>query len=193
MKQIELRDNAISDERSPDLRRRSLIASAVGLSLSGVLFAPAARANDLVVGKAAPPVTLHTLDGKDIATTDLIGKVVIVTFWATYCDPCREELPLLSDYAKAHAKHGLQVLGFCIDPPDNIDEVKKVAESLSFPVGLTGTPYVGGYGRIWRMPVSFVIDRAGRLVDDGWKDDNPVWTKERLHRVMDPLLLGVNK
>ena len=148
-----------------------------------------AHANDLVVGQTAPPITLHTLDGHSIATTDLTGKVVIVTFWATYCDPCREELPLLSIYAKNHAKQGLQVLGFCIDPPENIDEVKKVAQSLSFPVGLTGSPYAGGYGRIWRMPVSFVIDRAGKLVDNGWKDDNPVWTRERLHRVMDPLFL----
>jgi thiol-disulfide isomerase/thioredoxin len=128
------------------------------------------------------------LDGHTISTTDLSGKVVIVTFWATYCDPCREELPLLSDYAKKHADQGLAVLGFCIDPPDNIDEVKKVGQTLSFPVGLLGTPYAGGYGRIWRMPVSFVINRSGHLIYDGWKDNNPVWTRDSLHRIVDPLL-----
>lgn len=171
----------------PNMQRRSILLSTLGLSVFGSLFSPTVRSNDLVIGQTAPPIVLHTLDGHNIATSDLIGNIVIVTFWATYCDPCREELPLLSEYAKAHAQHGLQVLGFCIDPADNIEEVKKIAQSLSFPVGLTGTPYAGGYGRIWRMPVSFVIDRAGRLIDNGWEDDNPVWTKERLHRVMDPL------
>jgi hypothetical protein len=53
---------------------------------------------------------------------------------------------------------------------------------------LLGSPYAGGYGRIWRMPVSFVIDRKGILIDNGWDDPEPAWTAERLKRVMDPLL-----
>jgi len=173
-----------------DQRRRSLMLGAFGLGMSaiGIFNSSDAQANNLVVGQTAPPLVLHTLDGHDIATTDLIGKVVIVTFWASYCDPCLEELPLLSAYAASHARQGLQVLGFCIDPPDNIDAVKKVAQTLRFPVGLLGSNYAGDYGRIWRMPVSFVIDRSGRLIDNGWKDENPVWTTERLHRVVDPLL-----
>jgi len=182
--------DSITPVRHPDAKRRSLLLSALGLGVSacGSFLPMVARANDLVLGRTAPPLTLHTLDGRSISTTDLIGKIVIVTFWATYCDPCREELPLLSDYAAAHAKSGLEVLGFCIDPPDNIDAVSKIARTLSFPVGLLGTPYAGGYGRIWRMPVSFVIDRAGNLIDNGWTDTDPVWTKERLQRVMGPLL-----
>ena len=165
-----------------------LAATGVALSAVGALWPATAEANNLQLGKPAPPLVLHTLDGHEIATTALLGKVVIVTFWASYCEPCREELPILSDYARRHVQAGLQVLGFCIDPPDNIEEVRNVAKSLSFPVGLLGTPYAGGYGRIWRMPVSFVIDRSGNLIDDGWKDDNPVWTTERLHRIVDPML-----
>jgi len=63
-----------------------------------------------------------------------------------------------------------------------------VAKSLSFPVGLLGSPFAGGYGRIWRIPVSFVIDRGGRLAHNGWDDDRQPWTSERLPRVVDPLL-----
>jgi len=176
---------AAQAESPEDQRRRSLILSMLALacgSLPGL-----AQANELKVGQAAPPMVLHSLDGRDIATRDLIGKIVVITFFATYCEPCLEELPLLSAYAQSHAGHDLQVLGFCIDPPDNIDAVKKIAQHLQFPVGLLGSPYAGGYGRIWRMPVSFVIDRAGRLIDDGWKDENPAWSKERLNRVLDPL------
>ncbi|MEO8999165.1 MAG: TlpA disulfide reductase family protein [Rhodanobacter sp.] len=147
-----------------------------------------AHANELVIGRMAPPITLSTLDGKQINLRDLHGKVVIVTFWATWCGPCREELPLLSRYAQKHAEQGLVVLGFSLDTPDQLDQVRAVANTLKFPVGLLGDPHVPGYGRIWHLPVSFTIDREGRLVDNGWKDDEPIWTLERLDRVVLPLL-----
>ncbi len=174
----------------PDRQRRAMMlaVTSLGLCAFGTLRSSAAQASVLELGQPAPVLVLHTLDGRTVSTADLLGKVVIVTFWASYCEPCRDELPLLSAYAEQHAKAGLQVLGFCIDPAENLEEVRAVAKSLSFPVGLLGTPYAGGYGRIWRMPVSFVIDRAGNLINNGWKDENPVWTAERLHRIMDPLL-----
>ncbi|MEP7186877.1 MAG: TlpA disulfide reductase family protein [Rhodanobacter sp.] len=166
-------------------RWRALGVVALLLALAAV---PAARANSLVVGKLAPPITLTTLDGRRINTADLRGKLVIVTFWATWCGPCREELPLLSRYASEHKSQGLVVLGFSLDPPDQLDNVRAVANTLSFAVGLLGDPHVPGYGRIWRLPVSFVIGRDGRLLDDGWKDKQPVWTSRRLQQVVTPLL-----
>jgi len=174
----------------PDMTRRALLRNSLGLGLavSGGLIAQLAGANELKLGKLAPPLVLHTLDGRNIATRDLLGKVVIVTFWASWCGPCRDELPVLSEYAARHAKDGLQVLGFSIDDADNLKQVREVAATLSFPAGILGSPYAGGYGRIWRMPVSFVIDRKGILVDNGWDDPQPAWTAERLSRVMDPML-----
>ena len=168
-----------------DFVLHSMAVIVVALAL---LHSAAASANDLVIGQAAPPITLSTLDGKQIATRDLQGKVVIVTFWATWCEPCREELPLLSRYARQHAKDGLVVLAFSLDTPDNLDQVRAVSRTLSFPVGLLGDPHTPGYGRIWHLPVSFTIDRDGRLVDNGWKDNSPVWTSERLEQVVTPLL-----
>ena len=147
-----------------------------------------ALANDLVVGRMAPPISLTTLSGKQIDLRDLRGKVVILTFWATWCGPCREELPLLSRYASEHVRQGLVVLGFSLDEPEQLDQVRAVANTLSFPVGLLGDPHVPGYGRIWHLPVSFTIDRDGRLVDDGWKDRQPVWTTDRLDKIVTPLL-----
>lgn len=168
---------------------RSPRVAAVCALLLALLIAPAANAgNHLVIGKPAPPITLTTLDGKHIDTHDLRGKVVILTFWATWCEPCREELPLLSRYAQQHAQQGLVVLGFSLDTPAELAKVREVAGHLAFPNGLLGDPHVPGYGRIWHLPVSFVIDRDGVLVDDGWKDKNPVWTRERLEQVVTPLL-----
>src|SRR5262249_40425881 len=151
-----------------------------------------AEANDLRVGAPAPPATLVTLDGRRTSTTQLIGQVVIVTFWATWCEPCREELPLLSRYADQHADAGLQVLGFGLDPPDKLAQVQAVAQTLSFPVGLMANSSAPGYGRIWRLPVSFTINRAGLLVVDGWKEKQPVWTTQRLEEIVTPLLAARN-
>jgi thiol-disulfide isomerase/thioredoxin len=152
------------------------------------LRAARAEANDLRAGTTAPPATLVTLDGQRTSTTQLIGQVVILTFWATWCEPCREELPLLSRYADQHAAAGLRVLGFSLDSPDELPEVRKVARTLSFPVGLLANSSAPGYGRIWRLPVNFTVDRAGLLVVDGWKEKQPTWTAERLEQIVTPLL-----
>jgi peroxiredoxin len=161
--------------------RLSILMLALGL-------AGAAGANDIVVGRTAPPLTLHTLDGGDISIDSLRGKVVILNFWATWCVPCREEMPLLSDYAARHAGEGLVVLGFSLDNPGTLPQVRKIAATVTFPVGLLGSAWAGGYGRMWRLPVSFVIDRDGILRHDGWQDDQNPLTAEELDRVVTPLL-----
>lgn len=172
----------------PRTRRAMLKGCAAAIIAWDEFPGSSARANDLRVGAAAPPATLMTLDGVKIATTDLLGRVVILTFWATWCAPCREELPLLSGYLTQHAEAGLSVLGFGLNTPDELREVRQVAQSLRFPVGLMANSSAPGYGRIWRLPVNFTIDRAGRLVNDGWKQKQPAWTQARLEQVVTPLL-----
>jgi cytochrome c biogenesis protein CcmG/thiol:disulfide interchange protein DsbE len=170
--------------------RRALLRGAAALSLSGLdaLFAPSASANALRVGEPAPPATLVALDGQHISTSELLGHVVILTFWATWCGPCREELPLLSAYSAQHADENLTVLAFTLDSPDELRKVQPVAQSLSFPVGFLANSSLPGYGRIWRIPVNFTINREGHLIDDGWKDKDAAWTSERLERIVTPLL-----
>lgn len=168
------------------VQRRAMLKGA----LAAWLAAGAGRveASGLTVGAPAPAATLVTLDGRRISTGELIGQVVILTFWATWCTPCREELPLLSAYAQKHAQSGLTVLGFGLDTAEQLPEVRRVAQALSFPVGLLGNSSAAGYGRIWRLPVNFTIDRQGRLAEDGWKEKTPSWTPERLEQVVTPLL-----
>ena len=184
----------LGDDEAKRVTRRALLRGAATLAAAGpgVLVASWTWANDLRLGQPAPPATLTTLDGTHIGTKILIGRVVILTFWATWCGPCREELPLLSAYAEKHASRGLAVLGFTLDPAENLPKVRHVAQTLSFPVGLLDNSSLPGYGRIWRIPVNFTIDREGRLIDDGWKDKEATWTAERLERIVTPLLSDSN-
>jgi cytochrome c biogenesis protein CcmG/thiol:disulfide interchange protein DsbE len=169
--------------------RRALLKGGMSMLIGWQgLRASEVRANELHVGGVAPPARLVTIDGEAISTSDLLGSVVILTFWATWCVPCREELPLLSSYGEQHAKEGLRILGFSLDGADQIDQVRDVAKTLSFPVGLFEQSSAPGYGRIWRLPVSFTLDRTGRLVNDGWKEKNPTWTAERLEQIVTPIL-----
>jgi len=170
--------------------RRTLLQRAVASAalVTGGLMPRPASAHTLRIGDPAPPATLTTLNGEHITTTELLGSVVILTFWATWCVPCRDELPLLSAYLTLHGSAGLRILGFGLDGPEQIDAVRAVAQKLAFPVGLLGDARMPGYGRIWRIPVSFTIDRQGRLIDNGWQDSQPVWTQERLERIVTPLL-----
>jgi peroxiredoxin len=179
--------------RSRDARcltRRAALQQvcAWGVCAAGGVLGRAALATDLRVGRPAPEATLVTLDGRQLSTAGLLGHVVILTFWATWCVPCRDELPLLSKYATDHAAQGLTVLGFSLDTADQLAEVRKVAQALSFPVGLLERSSAPGYGRMWRLPVSFTIDRAGHLAENGWKEKQPTWTAERLEEVVTPLL-----
>jgi cytochrome c biogenesis protein CcmG, thiol:disulfide interchange protein DsbE len=174
------------------MNARAMQAVLLALLALGGLLPSVSRANELQLGAAAPPAVLVTLDGRRIATADLKGQVVILTFWATWCVPCRDELPLLSAYAQAHAAQGLTVLAFSLDTPDNLARVREIARNYQFASGLLGISSAPGYGRIWHIPVNFTIDRQGVLIDDGWKDKRPVWTTERLERIVMPLLLTSN-
>ena len=175
--------------RSSRTRREVLHAGAT-LGLLGItgLLGQAARASSLRVGQPAPAATLVTLDGQRISTGDLLGHVVILTFLATWCEPCRDELPLLSAYQEAHTDQGLTILGFSLDDSDHLQDLRAMTAPLHFPVGLLSASQAAGYGRIWRLPVSFTIDRSGALADNGWTDKHPVWTAERLEKVVAPLL-----
>ena len=184
-----------SDALSPappaqPLSRRDWLCAAGALALgAGLISQPrTVHAANLEVGRPAPALALRTLDGQTLSTEDLRGHVVILTFWATWCGPCHQELPILSDYAAKHAHQGLRVLAFSLDEPASLPEVRKMAEGWSFPVGLLGSAYAGGYGRIWRIPVNFTIDRNGLLADNGWDSREPAWTKARLEQIVTPLL-----
>ena len=129
----------------------------------------AAWAKPPEAGKPAPSVEAVTLDGAKFSTTDQIGKVVIVHFWATWCAPCRSEMPLLDAFYKQHRNEGVEVIAISLDDPENLTQVKSVMAAFSYPGALLTQTQAKGYGRLWHIPLTFVIDRQGILRRNAWK------------------------
>lgn len=116
--------------------------------------------------RAAPPLTATLLDGTRFALTEQVGKVVVVNFWATWCAPCREEMPAIDAFYRKHREAGLEVVAISLDEPRDLAAVRDVMRGYGFPAALSAHAEFRGYGRIWRVPMTFVIDRRGRLRDD---------------------------
>jgi cytochrome c biogenesis protein CcmG, thiol:disulfide interchange protein DsbE len=187
------RSPSLETAEGSDISRRAAICGAAALGLLGLeaLGAGAAFASALRVGATAPPANLASLNGERLSTSELRGQVVILCFWATWCVPCRAELAILAAYSALHAHEGLQVLGFSLDDAEDLAKVQAVAATLPFPNGLLTPASAPGYGRIWRLPVNFVIARDGRLASNGWLEKNPAWTADRLEQLVTPLLAEV--
>src|SRR5438270_7131608 len=95
-----------------------------------------------VAGTVAPDFTLKTIDGKDVKLSDLRGKAVLLNFWATWCGPCKVEIPWFMELEKQYASQGLVIVGVAMDD-DAKDSVPKFARDMKidYPV-LIGTEQV---------------------------------------------------
>lgn len=138
-------------------------------------------------GKPAPAIQAKLLDGTTFNLADNAGKVVIVNIWATWCAPCREEMPALDAYYRAHRDEGLVLIALSMDDPKDEAKVREVTRAYLFPVGLQNDTYLKGYGRIWRLPLTFVVDRKGILRKDQWYGD-PGLDAQLLDETLSPLL-----
>jgi len=112
----------------------------------------------------APPFLLLDLDGKVVSTAAWQGKVVLVNFWATWCPPCREEIPILIQLSEKY-KDDLLVIGISVDdgPPD---EVKEFARRIgvNYPIVMRSRELIAEYGGVPALPTTFLVNKDGRVV-----------------------------
>ena len=114
----------------------------------------------------APDFTLQSLDGKSVRLADFRGKAVLLNFWATWCAPCKIEMPWFVELQKQYGPDGLQVVGVAMDDasPKEIGDFAKEM-GVNYPV-LIGQESVGdAYGGVQFLPENFYIDRNGKVVD----------------------------
>ena len=128
-------------------------------------------------GKMAPGFTLATLDGKKVSLSDYKGRPVLVNFWATWCGPCKVEMPWFEQFHKQYAAQGFEILGLTDDVDAGKDAIAKVAQKTgaTYPILLTDGKVQTAYGGLDYLPMSFYIDRRGVIVEEtaglGGKDE----------------------
>jgi peroxiredoxin len=139
------------------------------------------------VGKPAPDFAVKTMAGEKIDLASERGEVVILTFWATWCAPCREELAAFETYYEKHHSEGLEIIAINQDDPDNARTVTKLMAAFRFTGAFDHQSNYDKYGRVSELPVSVVIDREGIVRADSrngmWVFDGP-----RLETLVTPLL-----
>ena len=109
--------------------------------------------------------TLADMNGDQLDLASLKGKVILLNFWATWCGPCKIEIPAFIELQDEYGEQGFQVLGLSVD--DTPEQMRPFAEDLGvnypFLVGLGEDDFQEAYGPIWGLPVSFWIDREGTI------------------------------
>lgn len=120
-------------------------------------------------GRAAPAFTLVSTDGRKVSLGDFKGKAVVVNFWATWCGPCKLEMPWFEEFSKKYSGQGLVVLGLNQDDGMAPTEVARVAKKIgvSYPVLMPdGTERVSkAYGGVDYLPGTFYVDRTGKVIN----------------------------
>lgn len=115
-------------------------------------------------GEPAAALALQTLDGARIAPADLEGRVVVLNFWATWCLPCRVEMPALQRLHERYAGDGLVIVGLATDGHDRDAVMAFLRErGITFPVGAATLAQRADFGGIERLPTTILIDRGGRI------------------------------
>jgi cytochrome c biogenesis protein CcmG, thiol:disulfide interchange protein DsbE len=135
------------------------------------------------LGEVAPPLVLTDLDGKTFDLAKLRGKVVLINYWATWCEPCKVELPTLNAFFQRYHDRGLEIIGISVDFKSDIAKVPKTAKELAYPVALLSAINDNGFGPPEGVPLTYVIDAEGVV-----RDKFVAAPDKLLHDVVVPML-----
>ena len=146
-----------------------IVAIVAVMLIAGIRMARNNRANGSakgqLMGNLAPDFDLPALDGKNLKLSDLRGKAVLLNFWATYCGPCKIEMPWFVELQKEYGPQGFQIVGVAMDDASTEDIAKFAKEmGVNYPI-LLGKESVGeSYGGVGVLPTTFFLDRDGKLI-----------------------------
>jgi peroxiredoxin len=153
----------------PAATRLPAFALLIVLALAPSLGVPAG----VLVGQPAPDFALRSIQGDNVRLSEHSGEVVLINFWATWCGPCRQEMPLLDEIYGKYRRAGLVLFSVNIDEPANVDAAREMAKTLrvSYPVLFDARKDVSRAYQASTMPLTVLIDRAGvvRYVSEGYK------------------------
>ncbi|RUN76600.1 TlpA family protein disulfide reductase [Sphingomonas sp. TF3] len=140
------------------MRRFSKVALSGALALAAVALLGAGGPPK--VGDVAPPFELTLIDGSKVSSDALRGQVVVLNFWATWCGPCKKELPTLDTYYELQKTHGLKVFTIATEDSLPLYQLKKLFAVMHMP---SARRIKGNYPILSGVPTNYIIDRSGHV------------------------------
>jgi thiol-disulfide isomerase/thioredoxin len=159
----------------------------VVMSFASVLAWESGAFGGTEIGQPAPPLVVEELDGQHFDLGALRGKVVVITMWASWCPPCRAEMPALDAFYRRHHEQGIEMLGVSADDPHDRSEVLKAAQTVGYPAAMLSEAKPNGFGAPKALPMTYIIDGDGIVRAKLGAADTPL-TEERLAALVLPLL-----
>lgn len=141
------------------------VAAAILAAVFAIVWLQSAKYEPLTVGKEAPDFRLPDLNDKEVRLSDFRGKVVFLNFWATWCKPCREEMPSMEVLYKNFEKDGLVILAVSIDRVTTKKDIPPFVKglNLTFPVLVDSWGQTDKKYKLMGVPETYVIDQQGIL------------------------------
>jgi peroxiredoxin len=141
----------------------AVIAAALGISFVERHFRSSVRPA-VAEHAVAPDFSLPSVTGEQLALSQYRGKVVLLDFWATWCGPCREEIPRFVDLQSKYGNRGLQIIGVSMD--DSPEPVRDFCQrfKMNYPVVMGNAKTGELYGGVLGLPIAFLIGRDGRIL-----------------------------
>lgn len=145
------------------------------LIASALLFSTTASALEL--GKPAPDFTLKSITGENLNLTEQRGKIIVINFWASWCGPCRKEMPVLEKFYAKYQDLGVSVWGVNVEQENQAGRDFLVDLNLTFPILFDATNTISATYQVEAMPTTVIIDRDG-LVRYAFKGYKPGYEKK---------------
>ena len=139
------------------------------------------------VGQPAPALVVPELNGQTFDLSALRGKVVVINFWATWCQPCRQEMPALNAFYRQYHSQGVEMIGISADRPHERSTVAAVMQSFNYPAAMLDDVKDDDFGDPDSLPVTFIIDGNG-IVRAKFTPEVTLATEKSLSAVVLPLL-----
>ncbi len=140
-------------------------------------------------GDPVPPYRLSLEGGGSATNGSEQGRVTLIHFWAVWCVPCREEMPRLEKLYQAYHAQGLDIYAIDMDGDQDVAQAEAMMKHYTFPWGRKKSADIEGFGRIWRLPMSILIDRHGVIRQNAWAaDDDHGLDEATLNAAILPLL-----
>ena len=171
----------------PLLPSRTVAVSAViAGALIWFLVHRANQHNTSATLRPAPDFSLTDLSGSRLTLTQYRGKVVLLDFWATWCAPCKEEIPHFIEMQNRYGPRGLQVIGISMDDDEPPIRAFQQQFKMNYPVARGSAELATQYGGVLGLPITFIIDRDGRIVSRHIGQTKPEVFESEIQKLLAP-------